>query len=145
MRYRKVREEAPRNMLLSICLPTYNQPKAVHDFLESVASQLTPEVEIVIVDDGRGNATEEIVKKYKDIGRIVYAKGEGGGGLDGIDRAVVATIEKAQGKYVWTFGDEVLEPGAIEKVTKLLKTNPDIALVWMNSRPFNGTELAKNF
>lgn len=134
-----------RDILLSICLPTYNQPEAVVAFLESVVPQLTDEVEIVIWDDSPARATEEAVRKYQPrSGHIRYFRGVESG-LKGIDYAVIGMLKEAKGKYAWTFGDEVLEKGAIAKVLALLKQYSDIALIWVNSRSQECAAVAVDF
>lgn len=136
--------ETNENILLSVCLPTYNQPEAVAAFLESAMPQLTPEIEIVIWDDSPGVMTEEVVKRYTEEGRVRYFRGLERG-LKGIDYAVIGLLREAKGKYVWTFGDEILEAGAIARVRSLLKEHPDLALIWVNSRSQECAAVAVDF
>lgn len=136
--------ESPHNILLSICLPTYNQPEEVSAFLKSVVPQLTEEVEVVIWDDSPARATEEAIKKYTEKGCIRYFRGVESG-LKGIDYAVIGLLKEAKGKYAWTFGDEILEAGAIARVLSLLKEYPDLALIWVNSRSQECDAVAVDF
>lgn len=137
------KSDQPSEILLSICFPTYNQPEAATAFLESVRPQLTPEVEILILDDSPDECTRKAVAPYLD-DRIQYSRGEGGS-LKGLDRALLVLLERARGRYVWTFGDEILENGAIQKILSLLKTHPDLSLIWVNSRDENNTSIAFDF
>ena len=56
------------NIILSICLATYNQPDKVERFFESLIPQLTLEIasqiEIVVRDDSAGLETENLIKNY---------------------------------------------------------------------------------
>lgn len=60
--------------LLSIIIPTYNRANYLADAIESVTVQdfgiYTPE--IIVVDDGSTDNTEEVIKKFKD--KIKYIK-----------------------------------------------------------------------
>lgn len=40
-----------KEILLSVCVPTYNQPEAVRRLLEKLAPQYFPRIEILIRDD----------------------------------------------------------------------------------------------
>jgi len=122
----------PAGILISICIPTYNQPQKVGRLLESLLPQITPEVEIVICDDSSNFETEKIVKEYlsKTSIKYKYFKKEKGG----LDRAIIFLTEEAKGKYVWWLGDDVLAEGAVKKVLEIIKRYPDIDFICVNSR-----------
>ncbi len=122
------------SVLLSICMPTYNQPNAARRVLESVLPQLTPEVEIVVRDDSTNNETQKIVDEYVKKAPIRYFHGK----RDGLDVAIIFLTEEARGKYVWWLGDDSLAPGAIERVLELLKKFPDISLILVNFQIIGG-------
>lgn len=132
------------NILVSICLVTFNQPEAILAFLESAVPQLTNETEIVIWDDSPSRETEKEVKKFAHVKNIIYFRGVTDG-LAGIDRAVIATLKNARGKFAWTFGDEILEAGAIQKVLSVIKKYPDLVFIFMNSRSSGYDSTAFNF
>lgn len=120
-------------IILSICIMTYNQPEEIERALRSIVPQLVPGVEVFIRDDSSDNKTEEIVKKYLSDNTIRYHKGE----KIGIDGAVLFLTEQAKGDYVWWFGDDAMDKGAIKKVLNTLKQYPDISFIFINCRKFD--------
>jgi abequosyltransferase len=124
--------------LLSICIPTYNQPEALAQTLESMLSQAMSDVEIVIRDDSPDSQSEDVVRRYLSLLPIRYFHGE----KDGVDKAVMFITEQARGKYIWWFGDDVMADGAIEYMIRLITTYPDISFVWVNSQTIGGGMLS---
>lgn len=106
---------------LSICIPTLNRAQYIGETLDSIVSQMTAEVEVVIVDGGSIDGTEEIVKVYQRrfpqiryIGKNTDASGPSNGGFD---RDCNLAVELAQGEYCWLMtDDDLLVEGAIEKL-----------------------------
>jgi len=45
--------------------------------------------------------------------------------------------EKANGKYVWWFGDDRLSKKAIDKVVSIAKSEDDFSFIWLNARNIN--------
>lgn len=126
------------DIVLSICILSYNQPYEVRRFLKSILPQSTPEVEIVIKDDSSNSDTENVVKEYIRKGPIRYFRGKKGG----LDKAIISITQEARGRYVWWFGDDVMADGAIIKVLSLIKSFPDISFIGVNSCDLNKCELA---
>ena len=128
------------NILLSICIPTYNQPQKVKRLLKSLLPQISPEVEIIVCDDSSNFETENIIKEYlgKTSIKYKYFKKEKGG----LDRAIIFLTKEAKGRYVWWLGDDVLSEGAIKKVLWLIKQYLDISFIYVNSGSFNNSQPA---
>jgi abequosyltransferase len=94
--------------------------------LESVASQIQPEVQIVISDDACTDNTPEIVKSFRDrLSNLKYARWEP---ALRYDRNVLKVVEMAEGDYCWLFGDDDrMEPGGLEKVLRALRENRELS------------------
>ena len=63
---------------ISVILPTYNGAtrgggKYLREAIESVLNQTYENFELIIINDGSTDNTEEIIKEYKDK-RIIYLK-----------------------------------------------------------------------
>ena len=63
--------------LVSICIPTYNQPEFFRQALESAINQTYPNIEIVVGDDSTDTRTKNLIqpylKKYKKIKYFFHA------------------------------------------------------------------------
>ncbi|HTP12766.1 MAG TPA: glycosyltransferase family 2 protein [Bacteroidota bacterium] len=117
--------------MLSICIATYNRGAFISRTLESIVAQLRPEVEIVVVDGASTDDTESVVKRFaaksRSIRYILLPK------KGGVDQDYCTSVELARGKYVWLFtDDDVLEPGAIARVLRELRSG--FSLLTVNAR-----------
>lgn len=117
----------PSNLLLSICIPTYNFGKFIGQTLDSILSQLSTEVEIIVLDGGSKDETfDEVAVRQHDYAQLTYYQQ---GFRGGIDRDIEKVVSLARGKYCWLFSaDDVMLPGAVNKVLDAIKSNHDIYL-----------------
>ena len=58
-----------KKSLVSIILPCYNSEKTILQTLESIENQTYPNIEIIIVNDGSSDNTEDIVKKFMSMSK----------------------------------------------------------------------------
>jgi len=113
-------------------MPVYNGANYIRESLGSVLAQTYKNIEIIIVNDGSKDNTEEIVKSYKDK-RIRYFKKENGG----VATALNLGIQKMKGKYFsWLSHDDVYSVDKIEKqinaLRKLDKNKRDGTILYSN-------------
>ncbi|MFN0187175.1 MAG: glycosyltransferase family 2 protein [Bacteroidia bacterium] len=87
------------NIFFSVIVPTYNRAGFLGKTIQSVLSQRFRKLELLIIDDGSSDRTEEVVRSFHD-DRIQYFKKENG------ERAAARNfgIQKAIGSYI-TFLD----------------------------------------
>lgn len=113
--------------LLSICIPTYNFGQFIGETLTSVIDQATQDIELVIVDGGSTDNTEDVVTGYQKIfPQISYYRLDKKGG---IDKDLARTVELATGDYCWLLSsDDALKPGAVQKIINEIKLGYDIYL-----------------
>ena len=65
-------------MFFSVIIPTYNRKHFLKIALESILQQTYKEFEVIVVDDGSTDGTEDLVKSYKDKRiRYFYQKNKG--------------------------------------------------------------------
>ncbi len=64
--------------MISIILPTYNREATLMQAIDSVLTQTFEDLELIIVDDGSTDNTENLLKNYTD-SRIIYLKIAHGG------------------------------------------------------------------
>lgn len=100
---------------LSIAIPTYNFGAFIGETLASIARQLQPGVEIVILDGGSTDDTAAVVTGWQTSHpQIVYHRQPARGG---IDRDMARVVELSRGRYVWLFSaDDIMLEGALARV-----------------------------
>ncbi len=112
---------------LSICIPTYNFGLFIGKTLKSITDQPSDEIEVVVLDGGSTDNTEEIVLRFQQIfPRINYRRLDKKGG---IDKDLFRTVALARGNYCWLMSsDDVIKAGAIQRVLDEIKLEHDIYL-----------------
>ncbi len=112
------------NELVSVVIPTYNRSQFVTEAIDSVLNQTYPNIELIVVNDGSIDNTEEKLQPYMN--KIIYVKKENGG----TSSAVNAGLRIAKGKYIARLDDDDLfMPDKVEKQVRLFEDNPDVGLV----------------
>lgn len=119
-------------MTLSIIIPVYNAEATLERSLSSLFGQLTPQTELIIVDDGSTDATPIIVERFaskaKKNCRLVHQENAG------VASARNRGIEIARGDYLaFLDADDNFLPGALSQILQLMKEGADIiGWDWMN-------------
>jgi len=112
---------------LSICIPTYNFGKFIGQTLDSLLPQVSTDVEVVILDGGSTDDTADVVaNRQHNHPELTYYRQDFRGG---IDRDIEKVVDLAKGEYCWLFSaDDIMLPGAIDKVLAAIKSNNDVYL-----------------
>lgn len=115
-------------MKLSICIATLNRADFLGATLDSIIENLPSDVEIVIVDGASTDGTPELVARYQQrCASIRYFRQERNGG---VDRDYDAAVQYSTGEYCFLFtDDDVLKPGAVQRVLAALETRPSALIV----------------
>ena len=126
------------SITLSICIPTYNRAAFIGATLESIISQATDEVEIVVSDNASSDNTKDVVLSYqKQFPRITYFRWEENMGAD---RNFLKVIELAVGKYCWFLGsDDQIEKDGINYVLEALAKNIEVTGLTVNYSSYEVT------
>lgn len=102
--------------LVSIIIPVYNGEQFVREAIDSALDQTYQNTEIIVVNDGSCDKTEEIVLGYGS--RIRYIKQKN----SGVAAALNTGIVHMRGKYfAWLSHDDVYYPDKIEQLIKHIK------------------------
>ena len=111
--------------LLSFVVPTYNYGDRLERAVTSVAAQAGNDFEIVVVDDGSNDSTEEVIKSLLlrwPAKLRVYRQANKG--------AAVARnfgIKESDGKYVvFLDADDEMLPDAIENIRQAIELSPGV-------------------
>jgi glycosyltransferase involved in cell wall biosynthesis len=82
--------------LVSIVLPTWNRAALLRPTLDSIRAQTLADWELLVVDDGSTDGTEELVRGYGEP-RFAYMKNARG---RGVARARNTALERARGEFI---------------------------------------------
>ena len=113
-----------KNPTVSVIIPTYNRAHLIGRAIQSVLNQTYQDFEIIIVDDGSTDDTEEVIKKFqrKDE-RIKYVKHEKN---KGSSAARNTGIKLARGKYIaFQDSDDEWLPEKLEKQMRVFENAPE--------------------
>jgi glycosyltransferase involved in cell wall biosynthesis len=111
--------------LVSIVIATFNHGAYVAAAIESVLAQDHPHVELIVVDDGSTDDTPSVLARYQDRARIIRQANAGQA------CALNRGWQAARGDILSYLGsDDTLEPNAVSRAAALLRSRPDVALVY---------------
>lgn len=118
------RQEIILGKLLSVIVPCYNSERYIRRCVESILKQTYSSLEVIIVNDGSTDKSEELIKSIND-SRIKYIYQDN----SGVSIARNKGIESSEGDYI-TFvdSDDTIEPNMYEVLFELIhKYDVDIA------------------
>ena len=121
-------------MLLSICIPTWNRNIDLGRLVYSIVSQMTEElcekVELCISDNFSDVDPLPMIEEIAEIQpmfKIVYNRNTEN--IEGMPN-MRKVISMAKGEYCWLFGnDDCMYPGAIGEVVTRIEQNPGVDLI----------------
>lgn len=125
---------------VSVVIPTYNYGRFIGEAIESVLKQTLPVFEVIVVDDGSSDNTEEVVTKFGE--RIKYIRQKNGG----VGAARNTGIKNSAGDFIaFLDADDLWLPKKIEQQLQLFQTDGEIGLVTTAIREFDkyGNTLAE--
>jgi len=106
--------------LVSICVPTYNRKEYLREAIKSVLEQSYKNIELVVLDDGSTDGTDEMIKGINF--PIRYYRQENKGDAAARNKL----IELANADYIsFLDSDDKLVPDAIERLIKAMGNSKD--------------------
>ena len=109
---------------VTVAIPTHNRADLVVEALDSVLAQEYADREVVVVDNGSTDETEQRLTPYLD--RIHYVRQENRGRAGSRNRA----LAEASGEFVaFLDSDDLWLPGKLERQVAALDAMPDVGLV----------------
>ena len=122
--------------LVSILIPTYNQPEFFRQALESAINQDYPNIEIIVSDDSTDDRVKNVFDSYKDCERsIKYIKHGGYTHESAGERALLNMenlLEHAQGEFInILYHDDLIYPDKISTMMDIFmsKIGDKIAII----------------
>ncbi|RAP33051.1 hypothetical protein DID77_03730 [Candidatus Marinamargulisbacteria bacterium SCGC AG-439-L15] len=114
--------------LISIVLPTYNHLKFLPQAIESILTQTYPHFELIIINDGSTDGTDQFLKKLEGFDERVQILHQENQGLP-------ATLNRgfdlAKGEYLtWVSADNYQVPYFLEALKDALDANPEVGMAY---------------
>lgn len=112
--------------LVSVLIPLYNHEQYINECLDSIKNQTYKNIEVIIVNDGSMDNSEQVVKQWiennSDL-NTTYISQEN----QGVTKTLNKMIGLSKGEYITLCAsDDVLKEESIEKRVKFLKNNPSL-------------------
>ena len=125
--------------LVSVLTPCYNGEKFIDRYFESVLNQTCTDFEIILVNDGSTDKSEELILKYRD---LLTEKGIGFQYIykenGGQSSAINAGLKVFKGKYLtWPDIDDQMHKDYIEKKLAYMEKHPETDLLITKSATIN--------
>ena len=109
---------------VSIVIPAYNSAKYLPDAIASVLAQTYTSYEIIVINDGSTDSTDEVVEPFLD--RIRYFKQEN----QGVSATRNRGIYLARGELIaFLDADDIFLPHKLEGQVKLFNAQPHLGIV----------------
>lgn len=104
--------------LFSVVIPAYNRAHCIHRAISSVQKQTEQRFEIIVIDDGSSDGTEQVIAEIsRDEPRLRFIKQENGGAT----KARNTGIKAAVGRYIaFLDSDDVFLPHHLEQALSVL-------------------------
>lgn len=121
--------------LVSVITPCYNGEKYVKYLFDSLLAQTYKNLEIIFVNDGSTDKTEEVVYSYQEQFKkqnmnFVYLKQENKGQAAALNQG----LKIFKGEYfIWPDADDYLDETSIEKRVNFLIEHPEYGFVRSNA------------
>jgi glycosyltransferase involved in cell wall biosynthesis len=118
--------------LVSVIIPTYNSASFLPHSVESVLRQTYDHFELLVVDDGSTDNTQEVLAPYRD--SIRYLKKANGGPSSSRNLG----ITEARGEFIaFQDSDDIWFPQKLALQVEHFRQNPILGVVFTGSQHFN--------
>lgn len=117
--------------LVSVIIPAYNRATTIGSTLDTITCQKGWPFEIIVVDDGSGDDTAAIARRYAPEARVIVQ--------DNQRRSAARNngAKLAVGEFLYFFdSDDLMEPNAIARLAACLADNPDVAVAYGSALQF---------
>ena len=115
---------ATRTPLISVIIPVYNGDRYIVQAVESALSQTFTNLEIIVVDDGSTDRTQQVLQSYFDRIRYIYQENQG------VAAARNMACQLAQGEFLaFLDADDYFLPSKLEKQLACFDHDPALDMV----------------
>jgi glycosyltransferase involved in cell wall biosynthesis len=118
-----------KQIVFSICIPTYNRADFIKEAIQSALNQTFDKYEVVVVDDGSTDGTKEIVQSFNSP-KIRYIFKEHAGAPQTRNRAV----REARGEFIlWLDSDDILQNSILQEYQQCLQQYDDFDVLYCDN------------
>ena len=126
---------------LSICIPTYNRLQFLKQSLVAITSQINDDnsskIEIIISDNSSTDGTEAYLESFIAKNSSISIKYFRQDSNVGADSNFLKVIDLSMGEFVYLVSDDdILLPGAIDKLLNCINFNSSLDAICVNYRGF---------
>lgn len=115
------------NPRISVVMPVYNAEETLDPAIQSIINQTTDDFELIIVDDGSGDRSSEIIDRWHQQESRIHALHRK---HQGIVPTLNAGLQKAHGQYIARMdADDRSLPQRLQKQARFLDEHPSVGLV----------------
>jgi len=120
---------------VSAVVPVFNGERYIAESLRGILSQTRPPNEVVVVDDGSTDATQEELLPFRNEIRVIRQRNQGHVG------AMNRLFSEARGDFVAKCdADDIWEADKLERQLEAVRTHPEVDIVVTGSRFFGMVE-----
>ena len=124
-------------MYISVVLPVYNAEETVAEAIDSILQQTFMDFELIIINDGSIDNSEEIILSYSDERIRYYSNGENRGLIYSLNRG----LRLAKGKYIARMdADDISLPERFEKQVRIMEDKPHVIVCGTLVKYFGSTK-----
>ena len=122
-----IKFELENNPLVSIVIPNYNHAEFLGSAIESVLNQSYTNIEVLVVDDGSTDNSQEILAKFRSESRVSIMLRE----HLGLTQALNYGFLFATGSILtWTSADNLMNKFGLQTLVKSLNENCYVGMVY---------------
>jgi cellulose synthase/poly-beta-1,6-N-acetylglucosamine synthase-like glycosyltransferase len=124
---------APFAGRVSILVPVYNEERTIRTTVDSILKSDYPSIELIVINDGSTDHSEEKIRDFIDSRKIAYIKKRNGGKASALNRGTAAATGDI---VIFTDADSFFLPQTVRRISRWFG-NPSIDAVCGNDAPLH--------
>ena len=138
MNYEKEKQDFYKNALISVIIPVYNGERYIAEAIYSVLAQEYKNIEIIAVNDGSTDGTEEVLRSYANV-RYLYQPRQGA------SSARNKGIKCSSGDFIaFLDADDLWTKDKLKIQNSIFMDDPDLDMVFGQVEQFYSPELEES-
>lgn len=126
---------------VTVLVPAYNEEKTIRATITSILASGYPDIEIIVVNDGSTDSTEEAIWDFIKDGNIRYIRKPNGGKASALNAGIAAAAGEV---VIFTDADSVFLPDTVAKMARWFG-DPGIDAVCGNDAPVHPSTPIQRF